>query len=153
MTSRRSPKTPDNSGLVSTLSADPEVGGMTVGSGVILPGKTATYTLDSGGATRLSIVSMLVITNDAFFGLDSYNLGSVVSRTVVWVPAYDSGSEDNNEDCDFIPGPPCGNGGVRDTKGAEKFIHIHAGVLGDDDLAKDTYDWRNPVVRIVIIPS
>ena len=143
----------DNSGLVSTLSADPEVGGMGVGDGVILPGKTGTYTIDSGGATRLSIVSMLVITNDAFLGLDSYDLGSVDSRTVVWVPAYDSGSEDNNEDCGFIPGPPCGSGGVRDTRGAEKFIHIHSGVVGDDDLAKATYDWRNPVARIVIIPS
>ncbi len=142
----------DNSGLVATLGADPEVGGMVVGTGPILPGKTATYTIDSGGAGKLSAVSMLVITNDAFFGLDSFDLASVVARTVVWLPAYDSGSEDNNEDCDFIPGPPCGSGGVRDTKGSEKFIHIHSGILGEGDLGQGMYDWRNPVARMVIIP-
>ena len=38
------------------------------------PGQTATSMNDTGGAKRLSIVSMLVTTNDAFMGLESLEL-------------------------------------------------------------------------------
>jgi hypothetical protein len=65
-------------------------------------------------------------------------------------PAYDAGSEANNEDGDFIPGPPFGSGGVRDTEGAEGFVHIHSGVHGIADLDPAIYDWRNPTAEIRI---
>ena len=44
--------------------------------------------------------------------------------------AYDAGSEYNSEDCAFIPGPPFGNGGVRDTDGAEGYVQILSGIHG-----------------------
>jgi hypothetical protein len=66
-------------------------------------------------------------------------------------PAYDAGSETNNEDGNFIPGPPFGNGGVRDTGSAEGYVHIHSGVHGIADLAPEMYDWENPVAKIEII--
>ena len=46
---------------------------------------------------------MLVITNDAFFGLNGVKApkrGSVISRS----RGYDAGSEANHELCAFIPG-------------------------------------------------
>ena len=50
----------------------------------------------------------------------------------------------------FIPGPPCGNAGVRDTGNAEGFVHVHAGVHGIGDLVAADHDWRNPVAKITI---
>ncbi len=62
--------------------------------------------------------------------------------------AYDAGSEENNEDGAFIPGPPFGCCGGRATDGAEGFVHIHSGVHGIADLAPEVYDWRNPTAMI-----
>lgn len=121
------------------------------GSGVILPGGHATIRIEVSGDNRvLSAVGMLVTTNDAFFGLNSQRLRNR-SRTTR-VPAYDAGSEVNNEDCGFIPGPPCGNAGVRDTEGAEGFVHIHNGVHGiaEEGLVPSRDDWRNPVAQITV---
>jgi len=63
---------------------------------------------------------------------------------------YDAGSERNSEDCQYIPGPPCGNGGVRDTAGAEGFVHVHNGIHGVSSLSAQTYSWHNPGAVITI---
>ena len=65
-------------------------------------------------------------------------------------PAYDSGSEANNELCAFIPGPPCNNPLIRATAGAEGFVHVHAGIHGIGTLDPAIHDWRNGVARIRI---
>jgi hypothetical protein len=70
--------------------------------------------------------------------------------TVVNATAYDAGSEANSEDCDFIPGPPCGNGGVRDTDGAEGYVYIHSGIHGIGGLDPAEFDWLNPVATVKI---
>ena len=66
------------------------------------------------------------------------------------IPAYDAGSEADNELCAYRPGPPCGSVGVRATEGVEGFVHIHAGIHGGGDLNPATYDWRNPVAKVSI---
>lgn len=96
---------------------------------------------------RISLVSMLVTTNDAFMGIN----GSQLPRfgTSTWMsPAYDSGTEENNEKCANIPGPPCGNPLQRATANAEGYVHIHAGIHGIGDLSAATFDWRNGVAQI-----
>lgn len=70
--------------------------------------------------------------------------------TVVNAAAYDAGSEDNSEDCAYIPGPPCGNGDVRDTVGAEGYVYIHSGIHGIGDLEPAEFDWGNPVATVKI---
>ena len=69
-------------------------------------------------------------------------------------PAYDAGSEPNDELCAKIPGPACGGeGGSPDASGegyVHIHIHIHAGIQGIGDLTSADYDWRNPTARIVI---
>jgi hypothetical protein len=54
------------------------------------------------------------------------------------------------QDCDHIPGPPCGNGGVRVTEGAEGYVYVHAGIQDRGSLSPENHDWRNPVARIVV---
>jgi len=116
------------------------------------PGQSVTVIL---GATnrfaRVSAVGMLVSSNDAFFGLDSVLIPTKKKQpVVVYVPAYDSGTEANSEDCAFVPGPPCGAGPVHDPSMAEGFVHIGNGIRGIGGIPADTYDWSNPVVRVVI---
>jgi hypothetical protein len=99
----------------------------------------------------ISALGMLVTTNDTFFAIRDEK-APILKGKIVEAEAYDSGTEVNSELCEFIPGPPCGNGGVRDPEGAEGFVHIHAGIHGIGDLAPEEFDWRNPVAEIIINP-
>ena len=52
-----------------------------------------------------------------------------------------------------FPAPPCNSPNVRDTDGAEGYVHVHAGIHGIASLAAATlipseHDWRNPVASI-----
>jgi hypothetical protein len=137
--------------LVSTL---PAVGNAQTTAMPLMPGASAIYEIKSSRRyNRLSIVGMLVNTNDAFFALDSESLPwSRNSTRTYYAAAYDAGSEGNNEDCGFIPGPACpsDSGNSRSTGDAEDFVHIHNGVHGIGDLKANAYDWRNPVAKITI---
>jgi hypothetical protein len=115
--------------------------------GPIAPHATATYVVETTGRyNRLSVLSMLVNTNDAFTGLDSLRLGS--RSRARSTNAYDAGSERNNEQAEFIPGPCCGNPFVRDPEG--RLIRMHPGILGVGDLDPAVYGWEDPVARITI---
>lgn len=140
----------DSAGLVALLGTEPGVHSVSVGGGGILPGESAAIEVGvSGNARFISLVSMLVTTNDTFAAIRGVRVDSS-SDVAVNAVAYDAGSEANNESCAFIPGPPCGNPFQRATEGAEGYIHVHAGVHGGADLVPADHDWRNPVARIVI---
>lgn len=146
----------DAAPLLEALAASSEVHDAVVGLGAggpLMPGASVVVEVTSppGGFNRLSVIGMLVTTNDAFYGLDSYHLAGGPRSRSIEVPAYDAGSEANNESCDFIPGPPCGNPGVRATADAEGFIHVHPGISGVGDLDPANWDWKNPVAHIRII--
>ncbi|MDA0770109.1 MAG: spondin domain-containing protein [Chloroflexi bacterium] len=118
-------------------------------NGPILPGETASVTVEAKGkALFFSLVGMLVNTNDAFTAVRGHDL--VRGDRMIWVPAYDAGSEANNEDCAFIPGPACGNPHVRDTANAEGYVYIHSGIHGIADLEPATYDWNSPVALVEV---
>jgi hypothetical protein len=119
-------------------------------NGPILPGETASVDLEVTGPYRwVSAVGMLVTTNDAFTGLNGV-LGPNFGTGTVLSPAYDAGTEANTELCADIPGPPCGNPGVRVTEGAEGYVYISPGISGEGDLTSSGYDWHNPVARFTI---
>ena len=123
---------------------------ISVAEGPIMPGQSVTIEIKTTwGFRHLSAAGMLIITNDAFFGMRNV-FARPWSNTVVDARAYDAGSEVNSEDCDFIPGPPCGNGGVRDTVGAEGYVYPHSGIHGIGDLVPAEHDWNNPVASITI---
>ncbi|MCA8974120.1 MAG: spondin domain-containing protein [Planctomycetes bacterium] len=140
--------------LMASLQGSPFVSDVqlvTLGNGPIPPGQTATAIVTgfNGRSNRLSLVGMLVSTNDAFYGVDSLELPRH-GQTSMTGPAYDAGTEANTEQCAHIPGPPCGNGGVRVTQGAEGHVHVHAGIHGGGGLDPAQFDWRNPAVRIEV---
>ncbi len=121
----------------------------TLDDGAIPPGATVDLEFRvNDGKSLISFASMLVSTNDAFIGAS----GLDVSKSgTIYLTAYDSGSEANSENCEYVPGPPCGNH-VEDDAEAEGFVHVHAGIHGGEGsgLNPATHDWRNPVARLVI---
>lgn len=117
----------------------------------VAPGDTTTLTIDlSTSHPYLSIAGMLISTNDTFYGLNSATCPPSKQSVTFYVPGYDAGSEFNSEDCAYIPGPPCGAGAVHDPTPAEGFVYINNGIQGIGGVPNDTYDWRNPVARIVV---
>jgi hypothetical protein len=115
--------------------------------GPIPPGASRSYTVETRGQfNRLTVLTMLVNTNDAFTGLDSLRVHG--HGATLRTRAYDAGSERNNEDADFIPGPCCNHPFVRDPEGA--LIRSHLGITGVGDLSPAVYGWSEPVARIKI---
>jgi len=119
---------------------------------LLAPGASTTIMVKMARHFRhVTVTSMLIPTNDAFIAVNGVKGPKKRHRQkVIMSPAYDAGSEPNDELCANIPGPACGGeGGSPDTDG-EGYVHIHAGIQGIGDLASADYDWRNPTARIVI---
>jgi len=136
-------------GLVAELEGEYAVKEVAVAGGPIMPGSSVTVRLGSRSArAQVSVLGMLVTTNDAFFAAQGLDLWWRSTSTDAQV--YDAGSEANTESCAHIPGPPCGNPFVSPDEEGEGFIHIHNGVHGVGDLEPQTSDWRGPGARITI---
>ncbi len=125
------------------------------------PGKSISVSIHGGGRfSRISVMAMLIPTNDAFFAIDAAELPRSEKAVTLYAPAYDSGTERNDELCSSIPGPgfaecvtpsnPSGDGGGAQAGQGEGFIHIHAGIHGNGNMSAAMRDWRNPVARITI---
>ncbi len=138
----------NNAPLEEVLSDVRGVAGVfTVPGGPIPPGESRSFDVETRGRfDRLTLLTMLVNTNDAFTGLDSWRVRG--RGGVVETMAYDAGSERNNELTGFIPGPCCNNPFVRDPEGA--LIRPHDGISGVGDLDPAVYDWPEPAARITI---
>lgn len=150
----------DTSGVAGELeAAGGRVAEMLTIPGLLEPGQSVSMTIKAGPRFRyLSLAAMLVPTNDTFVALDAVHLPRVFSRTYDAL-AYDAGTEHNDQNCLNIPGPRCGGDGYSPgpNVGDEGFVHVSNGF---HDLASDgaegevlgpaTYDWRNPVARIVV---
>ena len=146
----------DTAPLTSLLSGLPEVKEVVSSSGLLDPGDSVTITVETGGPfDHLSVAAMLIPTNDGFFAINGVAgpKGNLLLR--LDSPAYDAGSERNDEFCASIPGPgfaECGGpgGGGQPQGDEEGYVHIHAGIHGIGDLRPEVRDWRNPVARIVV---
>jgi hypothetical protein len=118
--------------------------------GPIPPGESRTYHVTTQDHfDRLSVVSMLVNTNDGFTGLDSLKLhddGAEVADI-----AWDAGSESNNELKSHIPGPCCENPFVRDPNG--KLISPHEGITGRGELDPAEFGFSGEVAKFRIEPA
>jgi len=124
--------------------------------GFVAPGQSKTVVVDAGrGADHISVAAMLIPTNDGFFALNGVRAPRGNEVLTYVSPAYDSGSERNDELCASIPGPnftECGGpgGGGQPAGGEEGYVHIHAGIHGIANLVPSARDWRNPVALITI---
>ena len=137
--------------LAAVLGANPNVYDVTTIPGRLAPGKSVTVKVKmEDGFDHVSVAAMLIPTNDGFFALNGVR-GPKGGRTLSFEsPAYDAGSEPNDELCTNIPGPVCGGEGASPNAGGEGFVHIHAGIHGIGNLPAAERDWRNPVAEITI---
>lgn len=140
--------------------------------GQLPPGqKTSGQLMTTGGNTRLSIVGMMLPTNDGFVGLNSWRIPTEPGTYTVSLNAYDSGTEANDElrgsGVLGMPGMPVPanlspeigkNGTGIPGAVAEGFVHIHRGNLGDldpdggvSDIRADRHRWLNPIARVTVV--
>lgn len=161
----------DTSGLITDVTA---LGATMVDNpagGLLAPASSTTFNMNTDGTANdnLSIVAMLLPTNDGFAGLNAVAIPTEPGTYTFNVPAYDAGTEANDEiinggGAPGTPGIPADPGGLSGTGGtgaagpdANSTVHIHRGSLGDTDLAGGSSDvdsrvhrWLNPVVRVTI---
>ena len=141
----------DVSGLAATLANTAGVIDVQNSGGLLGPGQSVTVIVSAAhGANHISLASMMLPTNDGFIALDSVRVPRSGNSTH-FSPGYDAGTEQNDELCAHIPGPPpCFGSPFSDpAEGDEGYVHIHRGIQGIGDLTSDS-DWRNPVAKITI---
>lgn len=142
--------------LEAALKTLPGTGQVATGNGLTNPGATTTLTvMGRRGFNLLSVAAMLIPTNDAFFAVNGVEFPRGSEVLTLRVPAYDSGSERNDELCASIPGPAfaeCNGsgGGAAPAGGEEGFVHIHSGIHGVGDFSPAKRDWKNPVAVITV---
>jgi len=121
------------------------------------------------GNDHLSLVAMLLPTNDGFVGLNGWQIPTDAGTYTFTVNAYDAGTEANNEIINGggapgvlgIPVEPGGNGGTGGmgltVVEENSTVHVHRGNIGDDDMTGGKSDlnntvhrWLNPVARITV---
>jgi hypothetical protein len=136
---------------IGLLSGNPDVSYVDQPGGPILPGQSASYEVETRANSHLlSLVTMLVNTNDAFAGLDAVRLTGQGSE--YHALAYDAGSEVNDQLQASIPGPCCGDTGRNGTDEFGVIAH-HPGIqMGVGDLDPAVWGWpaSQPVARISI---
>jgi len=143
------------------------------GDSIILPGSSQVFTLsleadfdhDLGGnlgdeldTLKLSLITMLVNTNDGFTGEKNIDLSSLeVNQYQTYNgPVWDSGTEENSESSDSIPGPAANGEGFNASRENDvNKVVFHSGVVSmDDGLASSSltqaHRFNQPASRIKI---
>ena len=112
-------------------------------SGLLKAGQNTTAMLSTdNNNTYLSVVAMILPTNDGFIALNNWKVPTEKGTYKVTLNAYDAGTEANDEiingggapDTAGIPADPLANNGTGATgvmAEKEGFIHIHRGIVGD----------------------
>jgi len=162
-------------GDISGLSADVTALGATIvenpAGGPMPPAMSTTFNMNTDGTSndQLSIVAMLLPTNDGFAGLNAIDIPTDPGVYEFYVPAYDAGTEANDElltggGAPGVAGIPADPGGLAGANGtgaagtdANSTVHIHRGSLGDtnaaggaSDLDSRVHRWLNPVIRVTV---
>jgi len=137
--------------MTALLNANRKVKDVANSAGLLSPGASVTVEVSAEhGARYISVASMLIPTNDAFLSLNSVRAPRGHHAVTYYSPAYDAGSEPNDELCISMPGPVCGGQGGSPGASGEGYVFTHAGIHGIGDLDASVYDWRNPVAKISI---
>lgn len=158
-------------GLISEIAA---AGGDYVANpaaGLLAPGASAEALINGVGKQNryLSIVAMLLPTNDGFVGLDGLKIPKRKGTYTYYLQGYDAGTEANDEiitgggapNTPGIPADPganAGRGGIASVEeDHNQTVHIHRGVIGDldplggpSDLDARVHGWQGPVARLVV---
>ncbi len=160
-------------GDISHLSSDLQGEGAVVSEnpagGLLVPGgSTMTTLMTDEENDSLSVVAMILPTNDGFVALNNWKVPTEPGTYVIRLNAYDAGTEGNDEivnggGAPGTPGIPADPGGHAGTGGSglnalpEGFVHIHRGVLGDQDamggasdLHSSVHRWLNPMATVIV---
>jgi hypothetical protein len=146
----------DNSGV---LAAEFAVSNATNGD-VLLPGMQTQIMISTTDmmASKFSLATMLVNTNDAFTGLNAIDLsGLEVGGMMMINPGvYDAGTEGNSEMPGTIPGPADSGEGMNAARDDVDYVAIHPGVVsGDDGLTTSVltgeHKFDNPAMSVKIM--
>ena len=130
-------------------------------SGLLAPGATTMTTLATAEKnTNLSVVAMMLPTNDGFIGLNNWKVPTTPGTYTININAYDAGTEANTEliaDIPADPGAKNGTGATGFSVTAEGYVHIHRGNIGDSDatggksdLDAASHRWLNPVATVTV---
>lgn len=123
------------------------------------PGSSITLTLTTEDMmdAKLSLVSMMVNTNDGFSGLNAIDVSAleVGSQLNFKTRAYDSGTEANNEASGTIPGPADMGEGFNAARDDVDFVAVHPGVVSSDDgltqsVLNYAHKFDNPLMGVSI---
>ncbi len=145
----------DNTSLLALSDAYSSVSG----AGAIGPGSSETVTIESGEYSdiNLTLVSMLVNTNDAFTGKTKLDLSdlAVGDMQTHYLPVYDAGTEGNSELANTIPGPADGGEGFNMARDDVDYVARHPGVVGVDhgyseSVLNSTHGFDSPVALFTI---
>jgi hypothetical protein len=140
-------------------------------AGLLAPGASAEAVIEGNRKTNrfLSIVAMLLPTNDGFVGLDGLKIPKKKGTYTYYLHGYDAGTEANDEiitgggapNTPGIPADPGANAGSGGNASVgedhNQTVHIHRGIIGDTDPTGGTSDldtrvhtWQGPVARLVV---
>lgn len=117
----------------------------------LAPGESVTQLVATTGEYRnISIAAMLIPSNDTFFAVNGVR-GPRGNKTMTFtVPAYDAGTELNDELCVSLPGPGCGGDPGPVSTNGEGYVYVSNGIRGVGDLDANMLDFNNPVAQITI---
>ncbi len=132
--------------------------------GLLSPSASTSASLMTADSNSvLSIVAMILPSNDGFVGLDNWPIPTEAGTYTVYLNAYDAGTEANDELRTSMPVPPpldplLGNSGsgVTNTE-SNATVHIHRGNFGDaqldggtSDMVNSVHRWLNPVAKVTV---
>lgn len=130
------------------------------GGAAIDPGGNEKISVTASASTQtlITVASMLVNTNDAFAGLRSIDVSTLVSGDSMTVMAdvYDAGTELNSESVGTMPGPADGGEGFNAARSdISNVVRRHGGVVTVDDglsssVLDQTHRFDNPAMMVTI---
>jgi len=143
----------DNSLVINTVNTNIE---QTKSSSSLLTPSSVQDINITSNSKYISLATMLVNTNDAFAGLNSYDISAIgVGKSVeINLIAYDAGTESNSETSQSIP-ELVGEGYNSSRDDTNSLIRAHSGVITADDGLSTSgltsiHKFENPVATITI---
>lgn len=144
----------DPSAMAEYAASSDAVTAVATAGGLLQPGQTTVVEIDAAPGDRITVLSMLVHTNDGFLsttfpavGTPNFKTASqALGMSTYMAHVYDAGTEQNTESCADVPG--CG--GSESPVDEVGFVHAHRGIHNVGDIIASNYDFRGPVASVKV---
>lgn len=148
----------DNSALLATV--DDQALYDEAGRDLVHPAASESWSFDFEAEeinAYLSLVSMLVNSNDAYTGIQQVDLSTLAVNDEITLAlmTYDSGTEANGELQGTIPGPADGGEGFNTMRNDVDYVAMHPGVVANvaehpDSVLDQSHRFDAPIAELVI---